>query len=124
MNVYKGISNFGTEKEGKVSFYQKWLFAKELRYIKETMILDGHAKSFIEKKIKEKLKKIENTPDNLNMDKTDGIAKLFLCYKRAYQVNIKRITKNMALMWFLPEEKLWNRNSTPIGEKVEKQGVV
>ena len=36
---------------------------------------------------------MENTPNNLNKDKTEGIAKLFLPYEREYGKKIKDITK-------------------------------
>ena len=49
--------------------------AEELQCIKKTMMLNGYPKSFIEKEIKKTLKKMENTPNNLNKEKTEGIAK-------------------------------------------------
>ena len=75
------------------------------------MMLNGYPKSFIEKEIKKTLQKMENTPNNSNKEKTEGIAKLFLPYERGYGEKIKRIAKNMALKWFSQEDKLWNRNS-------------
>ena len=36
---------------------------------------------------------MENTPNNSNKDTTEGIAKLFLPYKRGYAEKIKRIAK-------------------------------
>ena len=40
---------------------------------------------------------MENTPNNSNKEKTEGIAKLSLPYKRRRREKIKRIAKNMAL---------------------------
>ena len=36
---------------------------------------------------------MENTPSNSNKEKTEGMAKLFLLYKRGYGEKIKRIAK-------------------------------
>ena len=49
--------------------------AVELQYIRKTMILNGYPKSFIKKEIKKTFKKMENTPNNSNKEKTEGIAK-------------------------------------------------
>ena len=48
------------------------------------MMLDGYPKTFIEKDIKKTLKKMENTTNNSNKDKSEGIVKLFLPYERGY----------------------------------------
>ena len=57
------------------------------------MMLNGYPKSFIEKEIKKTLKKMENTPNNSDKEKTEGIAKLFLPYERGYGEKIKHIAK-------------------------------
>jgi hypothetical protein len=46
--------------------------AEELQYIMKTMMLNGYPKSFIEKEIKKISKKMENTPNNSNKEKTEG----------------------------------------------------
>ena len=99
--------------------------AEELQYIKKTMMLNGYPKSFIEKEIKKTLKKMENTPNNSNKEKTEGIAKLFLPYERGYGEKIKRIAKKHGIeVIFTRGQTLKQKLSTPRGKKLEKQGVV
>jgi len=68
---------------------------------------------------------LENTPNNSNKEKTEGIAKLFLPYERGYGEKIKRIAKKHGIeVIFTRGQTLKQKLSTPRGKKLKKQGVV
>ena len=68
---------------------------------------------------------MENTPNNSNKDKTEGIAKFFLPYEKGYGAKIKRIAKKHVIeVIFTRGHTLKQKLSTPRGKELEKQEVV
>ena len=65
-------------------------------------LLDYYPKCFIEKEIKRILKEMENTPDNSNKEKTEGIAKLFLPYERGSSENLSVLRQPIPPLWIPP----------------------
>ena len=63
---------------------------------------------------------MENTPNNTNKEKTEGIAKLFLPYERGYGEKIKRIAKKHGIEVIFTKDKLWNKNSQHQEERNQK----
>ena len=68
---------------------------------------------------------IFGTHNNLNKEKNEGIAKLFLPYERGYREKIKCTAKKHGIkVIFTRGQTLKQKLSTPRGKKLEKQGVV
>ena len=67
---------------------------------------------------------MEKTPNISNKEKTEGIAKLFLLYKRGYGEKIKRIAKKHGIeVVFTRGQILKQKLSTLRGKTLKKQGV-